>query len=90
MRTLEEIAFLTGGAINPKRAEIAGQKRIAENADHLFMPLVLGALALIIIGAFVREIGVLAMLRLLFWRSDGSQSQKVKQGFYHDASRRRV
>ena len=52
---LENLAYLTGGRINPKAQEVQGMTRVSEKQEHLFAPLAMLAFLLLILEAFVRE-----------------------------------
>lgn len=56
-QTLSDIAFLSGGAINPSPAQVEGLTRKLEKTEHLFVPLAVLAFLLILLEAFVRELG---------------------------------
>ncbi len=53
--SLEEIAYLSGGVINPEESQVRGNARISEETDYLFVPLLLLALALILLEVYLRE-----------------------------------
>ncbi len=56
-QTLSDVAFLSGGMINPSPEQVEGLSRTIEKTEHLFIPLVVLAFLLILLEAFVRELG---------------------------------
>lgn len=54
---LENLAFLSGGRINPQPQDVEGSKRLSENQEHLLIPLVILAFFFILLESFVRERG---------------------------------
>jgi hypothetical protein len=52
---LENLAYLSGGRINPRPEEVKGLTRVSEKEEHLFLPLVLLAFFILILEAFIRE-----------------------------------
>lgn len=53
--SLEEIAYLSGAVINPEESQVRGSSRVSEETDYLFVPLLLLALALILLEVYLRE-----------------------------------
>lgn len=60
---LENLAYLTGGRINPKPQEVQGVTRTSDKQEHLFAPLALLAFLLLILEAFVREGSIREIVR---------------------------
>ena len=54
---LQELAFRTGGRVNPAREELLREKRIISERTPLYPPFLLAAAMLILLEAFVRERG---------------------------------
>ncbi|MCB0347148.1 MAG: hypothetical protein KDD66_18655, partial [Bdellovibrionales bacterium] len=56
-QTLSDTAFLSGGMINPSPEQVEGLSRKIEKTEHLFIPLVVLAFLMVLLEAFVRELG---------------------------------
>ena len=54
---LEEIAYLSGGSVNPAPIQVASKVQATTARTEFFIPLLLLAFALILLEAFIREIG---------------------------------
>ena len=63
VQVLEELAFATGGSINPDPKQVSGFERVSEHRERLFVPLLLLAFALILLEAFLREGAFASLLR---------------------------
>ena len=61
VQNLSNIAFESGGIINPSPEQVSKVTRIRAEKHHLFLPLIILAFALIILEAIIREMG------LAFW-----------------------
>ena len=59
---LEELAYQTGGKVNPRPEEVIQEKKVSQERTRLFPPLLLLAAGLLLLEAFLRE-------RRLFSRS---------------------
>ena len=66
--TLSKIARASGGRINPKPEEVQAQTRIKEVEKHFYPYLLALAFLLILFEAFVREMGLLEILKGRFKR----------------------
>ena len=55
MRTLEELATISGGQFNPNPATIKGQESVTKQTESLVLPLIILAFLLMLFEAFVRE-----------------------------------
>ena len=58
LRNLEEIAYVTGGAINPAIDQVAAKVKSSKKATPLFRPLLFLAFGLILLEALLRELGI--------------------------------
>ncbi len=54
---LEELAFRSGGKVNPRREELLREKRVISETTQMFAPFLLLAALLLLFEAFVRERG---------------------------------
>lgn len=81
---LSELARTSGGLVNPDRTQVATTQQMKESAETLFPPLVAIALLLILIEAFVRELGLVAIiverLKQLRGNDSGPRSSGSKRG----------
>ena len=51
------LAHITGGQINPEPTDVSASERVTEESKHLFIPLVILAFFLVMLEAFIRELG---------------------------------
>ena len=63
VQVLEELAFATGGSINPAPKQVLGFERVSEHRERLFVPLLFLAFILILVEAFLREGAVGSLFR---------------------------
>ena len=82
MSSLEEIAYLSGGLINPATTQVQGKKRTAEKVEHLFPPLVLLALLLVLLDVYTRETNTLPFLKRPSHPLSLQNEQTKPQGTY--------
>ena len=61
IQNLAELAYLSGGAVNPNPGQVVSAKHETSRYTHLYAPLLLAAFLLILLEAFVRE-GALGVL----------------------------
>ena len=86
LQNLEEIAYLSGGAINPDSQLVKGRVRKIEKRDEIYTPLALAAFLLVLLEAFIRELGFLRFTRK---RKDDKIQEKSKAiGAYHYTQRK--
>ena len=78
---LENLAYLTGGKINPKPEEIQGRERVTRNKEHLFLPLLIAAFVLVMLEAFIRERGAAFFLGFVGIKRKSAQA-KTQTGIY--------
>jgi hypothetical protein len=81
--SLEEIAYLSGGVINPVEEQIRGRTRTSEKVEPLFVPLVLLAFFLVLLDVYLRETG--AGWRLQIPRAGIKEAREAARpmGTYH-------
>ncbi|MCB0322197.1 MAG: VWA domain-containing protein [Bdellovibrionales bacterium] len=85
LATLEQIAYVSGGVLNPTHDQVQGHERVSEETEHLLTPLVLLALLLVLFDVFLREVGLPRFRRNVGRTDDGvsNKSQPNKpQGRY--------
>lgn len=58
MRTLEEIALITGGKFNPAPEQVRGQESVTKETKSLVMPVLIAAFLMLLFEAFLREVGL--------------------------------
>lgn len=63
VQLLESLAYSTGGRINPEPKEVQASSRVTEAREHIFIPLLALAFLLILLEAFLRELGRLPRLK---------------------------
>lgn len=87
VQNLSEIAYLSGGMINPIPSQVANTKHLSKTYKHLYLPLIIAAFFLILIEAFVRELGR-NFLTLFFGSREKQSSSSQQSGIY--AQKRKV
>ncbi len=80
VQTLADLAYLTGGVINPSADQLSPGSRTTESSKHLFPPLVILAFVLLMLEAFIRELGSQLVSRL-FGKKQSVGAPK-KSGIY--------
>lgn len=81
VQNLEEIAYLSGGSINPGREQVVPRERTLEEKEHLFLPFVIAAFILMLAEALLRESGF-SLLRLLLQTKEETEPGRRPRGVY--------
>ncbi len=63
IQNLSDIAYLSGGMLNPKPKEVSSYQRKIETKESLYLPLLVLSFFLLLFEAFVREVGFRSLFR---------------------------
>ena len=76
--TLSKIARASGGRINPKPEEVQAKTRTKETEKHFYPYLLALAFILVLLEAFIREMGLLDLLKSRFRKTPRASGTKQK------------